>query len=97
MFTDDVEGACDSYEEFLKKGGSPVYDPVAAKARIEARRAAKAKQVAAYEKLKADAARLPSVEAELGTAEAKRRSAEAKLAEYDRRFSQIRTILGSGS
>lgn len=97
VFTDDVEGACDSYEEFLKKGGSPVYDPVAAKARIEARRAAKAKQVAAYEKLKADAARLPSVEAELGTAEAKRRSAEAKLAEYDRRFSQIRTILGSGS
>lgn len=65
VFTDDVEGACDSYEEFLKKGGEPVYDPVAAKARIEARRATKAKQAAAYEKMKADAARLPRIVAEL--------------------------------
>ena len=32
-FTDDVEGACDCYEEYLKGGGAAVYDPVAAKAR----------------------------------------------------------------
>lgn len=64
VFTDDVEGACDSYEEFLKNGGAPVYDPVMAKARIEARRAEKARKQAAYEKMKADAERLPGVVAE---------------------------------
>lgn len=67
VFTDDVEGACDSYEEFQKQdaGAVPAYDPVAAKARIEARLAEKARRDAAFAKMKADAARLPAIEAEL--------------------------------
>ena len=79
VFTDDVEGACDSYEEFLKKGGAPAYDPVVAKARIEARRAEKARREAAYLKMKADAASLPGV--------------QAKLTQYAERFARIKAIL----
>lgn len=45
-FTDDVQGACDCYEEFLRGSGAPAYDPVAAKARMEARAAEKARQEA---------------------------------------------------
>lgn len=63
-FTDDVEGACDSYEEFLKVGGEPVYEPVVARRRIEDRLAEKARRQAAYEKMRSDAARLPRVVAE---------------------------------
>ena len=63
VFTDDVAGACDSYEEFLKQDPDaiPAYDPVVARRRIEARLAETARKPAAYEKMKADAARLPSV------------------------------------
>ena len=93
VFTDDVEGACDSYEEFLNKGGAPTYDPVAAKARIEARRAAKAKQAAAYEKMKADAASLPGVEAELRDTKAKLRTADGELAQYAARLTRIKEFL----
>ena len=82
VFTDDVEGACDSYEEFLKKGGAPVYDPVAARARIEARQAEKARKQAAYEKMKSDAALLPLIEQE--------------LEDHKRRLAKIRSILKGG-
>lgn len=62
VFTDDVEGACDSYEEFLKDVGSqPVYDPVVAKARIDARAAVKARREAEARKMREDAARLKKV------------------------------------
>ena len=64
-FTDDVAGACDRYEEFLKSGGGPIYDPVAARRRIEARDVEKVRKQNAYEKMKSDAARLPKVEQEL--------------------------------
>ena len=64
-FTDDVAGACDSYEEFLKSGGGPIYDPVAARRRIEARNAEKLRKQNVYEKMKSDAARLLEVEQEL--------------------------------
>ncbi len=62
VFTDDVEGACDSYEEFLKDVGSqPVYDPVAAKARIDARAAEKARREAEARKIREDAEKLKKV------------------------------------
>ena len=62
VFTDDVEGACDSYEEFLKHGmQTPVYDPVAAKARIVARAAEKARREAAARQMREDAAKLSKV------------------------------------
>ena len=66
VFTDDVEGACDSYEEFLKQGSDaiPAYDLVVARRRIEARAAMVTRKQAAYEKMKADAAKLPLVVAE---------------------------------
>ena len=38
-FTDDVAGACDSYEAYLRKGGEATFDPVAVKAAREAERA----------------------------------------------------------
>ena len=88
VFTDDVEGACDSYEEFLKQGPDaiPAYDPVAARRRIEARLAEKARKQAAYEKMKADAARLPAIEQELC-------AADEKLKAHIQRFARIREIL----
>jgi ABC-2 type transport system ATP-binding protein len=56
VFTDDVEGACDCYEEYLKeKSSGPVYDPVAAKARIDARAAEKARRAEAARKQAEDA------------------------------------------
>ena len=66
VFTDDVEGACDCYEEYLKGGGAqPVYDPVAARKRIDARAAAKARKEAELRQQKVDAAKLQKVRAVL--------------------------------
>lgn len=92
-FTDDVEGACDSYDEFLKIGGKPIYDPVVARARIDERKAEKARKQAAYEKMKADAARLPPVEAELRDTKAKLHATDGELAQYKARFVRIKEIL----
>lgn len=62
VFTDDVEGACDSYEEFMKnREGPPVYDPVAAKARIDARNAEKARKEAEARQMREDAAKFKKV------------------------------------
>jgi len=61
-FTDDVAGVCDCYEEFLKNPQQgPVYDPVAAKARIDARAAAKARREAEARQMKIDAEKLRKV------------------------------------
>lgn len=64
-FGDDVAGICDCYEDFLRIGGEPTYDPVAARRRIEAANTEKTHKQEAYEKMKADAARKPSIEQEL--------------------------------
>ncbi len=49
-FTEDVKDVCDAYEEFLRKGGEPVFDPEALRLRREeARRAAEAARRAAEE------------------------------------------------
>ena len=61
VFTDDVEGACDCYEEFLKGNSAPAYDPVAARARIDARVAAKARREAAARQMAEDAEKLRKV------------------------------------
>ena len=61
-FTGDVVGVCDCYEEFLRKRNAPpVYDPVAAKSRIDARAAAKARQEADARQMRKDAAKLKRV------------------------------------
>ena len=60
-FTDDVAGVCDCYEEFLRGTSGAVYDPVAAKARIDARAAEKARREAAARQVKADAEKLRKV------------------------------------
>ncbi len=61
-FTDDVEGACDCYEEYLRNiPAGPVYDPVAAKARIDARAAEKARRSAAAKLQAEEAAKLRKV------------------------------------
>ena len=61
VFTGDVEGACDCYEEFLAKKGPAAYDPAAARARIEARKAEKARKIEEARKMAEDAARLRKV------------------------------------
>lgn len=62
VFTSDVAGVCDCYNEYLKnRGAEPVYDPVAAKARIDARAAEKARRAEAARKQAEDAARLRKV------------------------------------
>ena len=61
VFTDDVEGACDCYEEFLKGNGAPTYDPVAAKRRIDARAAEKARKEVLARKMEEDAAKMEKV------------------------------------
>lgn len=61
VFTDDVEGACDCYETFLAGRGKAAYDPVAAKARIDARNAAKARRAAAARKQAEDAEKMARV------------------------------------
>ena len=64
VFTNDVEGACDCYEEYLRGGGAqPVYDPVAARKRIDARAAEKARKEAELRQQKIDAAKLQKVRA----------------------------------
>lgn len=60
-FTDDVAGVCDCYEEFLRDASDAIYDPVAAKARIDARAAAKARREAAVRQMKIDAEKLRKV------------------------------------
>ena len=61
-FTDDVEGACDCYEEYLRNCDDvPFYDPVAAKVRIETRTAEKARREAAARQMVEDAAKLRKV------------------------------------
>ena len=60
-FTDDVVGVCDCYEEFLRGASLAIYDPVAAKARIDARAAEKARREAAARQVKADAEKLRKV------------------------------------
>lgn len=62
VFSDDVEGVCDCYEEFLQdREAAPAYDPVAAKARIAARAAEKARREAAARQMAQDAAKLRKV------------------------------------
>ncbi len=61
-FTDDVEGACDCYEEYLRNmSAGPVYDPVSAGARIKARAAEKARRAAAAKLQAEEAARFRRV------------------------------------
>jgi ABC-2 type transport system ATP-binding protein len=60
-FTDDVVGVCDCYEEFLRGVSPAVYDPVAAKARINARAAAKARRETEARQMKTDAEKLRKV------------------------------------
>jgi len=60
-FTDDVVGVCDCYEEFLRGASPAVYDPVAAKARINARAAAKARRETEARQMKTDAEKLRKV------------------------------------
>ena len=63
-FTDDIEGACDCYEEYLRnRKEGPVYDPVAAKIRIDASAAEKARREAAARQMAEDAAKLQKVRA----------------------------------
>ena len=69
-FTDDVAGVCDCYEEFLRGASPAVYDPVAAKARIDARAAAKARKEAEARQTRADAEKLRKVREILRRAEA---------------------------
>ena len=62
VFTDDVEGACDCYEEYLRNRTiGPVYDPAAAKARIEARKAEQERKRAAARKQVEDAQKMAKV------------------------------------
>ena len=63
-FTDDIEEACDCYEEYLRnRKEGPVYDPVAAKIRIDASAAEKARREAAARQMAEDAAKLQKVRA----------------------------------
>jgi len=69
-FTDDVAGVCDCYEEFLRGASGAVYDPVAAKVRIDARAAEKARREAEARRLREDAAKLRKVREILCSTEA---------------------------
>ena len=60
-FTDDVAGVCDCYEEFLRGASSAAYDPVAARARIDARTAAKARREVKAQQMREDLAKLRKV------------------------------------
>ena len=67
-FTDDVVGVCDCYEEYLRNTGAPpVYDPVAARARIDARAAEKARRDAAMRQMAEDSAKMRAVRQMLDT------------------------------
>lgn len=63
VFTDDVQGTCDSYDEFLSGASTAAYDPVAAKARINEREAQRARRAAEARQMKADAEKLRKVRA----------------------------------
>ena len=63
-FTDDVVGVCDCYEEFLRSGGEPVYDPVATHDRLAAGAELQRREDTQRKKLVDDTARLPQVIAE---------------------------------
>lgn len=64
VFTADVEGACDCYEEYMRdRQKRPVYDPVAAKARIEARKAEQERKRAAERQQAEDAQKVAKVRA----------------------------------
>lgn len=60
-FADDVAGVCDCYEEFLRGTSPATYDPVAAKARIDARAAARARKELEARRMREDAAKLKKV------------------------------------
>lgn len=61
-FTNDVKGVCDCYEEYLRNVSSgPVYDPVAAKARIKMREEEKKEKAAVLRKLVEDAEKIRKV------------------------------------
>lgn len=61
-FTDDVVGVCDCYEEYLRnRGAGPVYDPIAAKARIKVREAEKARREAEAQQMKIEAEKFKKV------------------------------------
>jgi len=69
-FTDDVAGVCDCYEEFLRGASSATYDPVDAKARIDARAAEKIRREAAVRQMKEEAEKFRKVREILRSAEA---------------------------
>lgn len=84
-FTDDVAGACDSYESFLRKGGAAMFDPVAIRA---AREAEQARQ-------KAEQRRIAEANARAKAAAQKQvRELVALRAEADK-LSKVRDILAS--
>ena len=61
-FTDDVAGVCDCYEEYLRnRGAGPVYDPIAAKARIKVREAEKARREAEVQQMRIEAEKFKKV------------------------------------
>ena len=84
-FTDDVAGVCDSYEAYLRKGGTAVFDPVAIRAVREAERA---QQEAEQRRITAANAR--------AKAAAEKQSAElAALRAEVGRLNKVREILAS--
>lgn len=81
-FSNDVQGVCDCYEEYLKNlSAGPVYDPVAAKARIDARAAAKARREAAERQMKIDAEKFRKVREILRRSDESKTRAERQVAE----------------
>jgi len=61
-FTSDVAGVCDCYEEYLKnRRAGPVYDPIAARIRIDARAEAKARRENEARQMKIDAEKFRKV------------------------------------
>ena len=72
-FADDVMGICDCYEEFLRGASGAIYDPVAAKARIDARAAEKARREAEARQMRVDAEKLRKVREILRRSEGDRR------------------------
>ena len=63
VFTDDVAGVCDCYGEFLSTGGSPTYDPVVARKRMQERMERARQKVAEQLRQAADAAELDRLRA----------------------------------
>lgn len=61
VFTDDVAGVCNCYDEYLRGASPAVYNPVAAKARIAARAEDKARRENEARKMKIEAEKLQKV------------------------------------